>query len=144
MDNFKILEFFVINDNELINSITVINIVENDKIIIKELSTLVNTYTSYSNIINGKISGYSTNKFVKDTNKVYISRSDDIYLSDGNISINFCFDITYKDITKLQVLLSGTVLHLKPTYKSGYYKDKNIIVILEIHEKYKTYKIVKI
>ena len=141
MDNLKILEIIVVYDKDLLDTSIVINNVENSNVIIKEISTLVNTYTCCNNLNDNKISGYSLNKFVKNDNKVFISRYDNLYLANGNIDVNFCFDRKFSDINELIKLLPGSKIYLIPTYKSEYFEDKNIDVILEIYEGYRTYKI---
>ena len=92
---------------------------------------------------NGKINGNSQNTFEKDINHVYVSVAESIYLNDGNINVNYCFDTTYTNTDTLPVLLPGSVLQLKPTFKSGTYEDMNITVILKFFEEYKIYEIVK-
>lgn len=140
--NSEVLETLIVFNEEIKNNTLTINETENEKYIVNEITSIVNTYTDYTNITNGKISGYSLNNYKKDTLDIYVSRNDEIFLPDGNISVHFCFDEKITDVSKLPTLKVGSKLTLIPTYKSGLYKNKNIEVILEVFEEYKTYKII--
>ena len=142
MKNQEILQTLVIFNKEFNNTL-ITNVAENESILVKDITLLINTFTIDNKFKNGKINGNSQNTFEKDINHVYVSVAESIYLNDGNINVNYCFDTTYTNTDTLPVLLPGSVLQLKPTFKSGTYEDMNITVILKFFEEYKIYEIVK-
>lgn len=141
----KIEEYVVLND-EVFDSMLNYTIAENKSNLVKEISSSANLYNEsnchHNNNIKGKIVGDSNNRFDKLSNDVHVSRRDNLYLGEGNLTLEFIFTTKYKKISDIPILKQGDLIEAIPTYKSGIYANKNIKVIIEVFQNHKIYKII--
>lgn len=142
----KKIEEYIVFNNEVFDSMLNYTIAENKSNLVKEISSIANLYNeskcSHNKHIKGKIVGDSNNRFDKLLNDVHVSRKDNLYLNEGNLTLEFIFSDKYKKILDIPILKNGDVIETIPTYKSGIYSNKNIKVIIEVFQNYKIYKII--
>ncbi len=143
---YILLKTLVVFDKDIKNSLNQISSNENSGSLVKEFSSYANVYTSKDSKLekSGQITGYSQNRFEKNTNTVYVSREDNIFLPYGNLQLNFNLSTNYKDINVLPKLDIGTILTLEPVFKSKCFNGKIIRVRLKIFDGYRIYKIYQI
>ena len=101
------------------------------------VSTKANLNDNYSSV--GQVLGESTNRFDLKSGIVYVKRQDTIYINDrGELIFDFAFKQQFNDKSILIISNPGTSYVCTPIYKSGIYKNKNVIITLDIFKGYRT------
>ena len=144
MQNKKNIEIYYVFDSEINKNLSKINYLDSVSNITISYTSIANLYnscdTSYD---NGKIIGSSTNLYDIFNKNVYVIREDNLYIKNlGILTFNFSYSQTYNNIDVLPTSKELIRFENKPIYKDGVFKNKDVEIILQIFENFRTYTIV--